>query len=60
MDDERVKCAGPGCRKKVDMLEAWAIIPDGKFCSRDCYMRHIKKNDPVQYGQLIPFFGVVE
>jgi len=50
MTDE--KCGGPGCRKKVDMLGAWAIRDGKYFCGKDCYMKYLERTDVELYKML--------
>lgn len=50
MDDgELERCGMNGCKRKISMLDAWAIRDGRRFCSKNCYMEYIKKNDPKYY-----------
>lgn len=60
MNEERERCAGPGCRIKVDQEHQWARDSDGRYCSPGCFLRHLKKVDPIRYRTLIPFYGEVD
>jgi len=52
MSYESEKCGRVGCRKKVKMLDAWAIRDGLLFCSKECYMKYIMVHDPISYNKL--------
>ena len=60
MKDERERCAGPGCRIKLDQENQWARDGHGRYCSIRCYLRRLKINDPARYRTLVPYYGEVD
>lgn len=60
MAEEKDRCAGPGCRKVVHQPDEWAIIDGRLICSKECYLRYIKRNHPKVYEQQSFVLGVVD
>lgn len=59
MAEEKDRCAGPGCRRMVHQPEEYAILDGKLLCSKECYLRYIKKNYPETYAIQSPVLGVV-
>jgi hypothetical protein len=59
-DEPPMRCAGPGCHKKIDYEHSWAFTDGLPCCSQHCYMRYIKAKRPVEYERLSIVLGAVD